>query len=134
MNDLIDVVIFENPAKDIQYRFSISEFRGVTYLSIREWYKDFEGHFAPSNNGITVPYLLHTCSGLFNAFVTTLSKAEVLTEVAYSNEYVTMLQEQAELYAKVSKLIGAGPYYIDHIDGDPTTGGSVQITCQPSKT
>jgi len=50
------------------------------YVGIREWYVDFEGEFAPTNNGVTLPYELHTTSRLYQAFTDILSDAEVLKE------------------------------------------------------
>ena len=125
MNDLIDVIIFEHPSKEIQYRFTISEFRDVTYLSIREWYKDYLGHFAPSNNGITLPYTLHTCSGLFSALTLLLAEAETLEQVKSDQDFLKSLQVQAELYAEVSKLIGSSPYEVEKLND-----GEVIIRCK----
>jgi hypothetical protein len=79
--DLVESVILENDTKDIQYRFTISEFRGVHYISIREWYLDFEGEYSPSKNGVTLPYSLHTTTRLYKALTGILSDAEVLDEV-----------------------------------------------------
>ena len=79
--DLVDEILIVNQDKGIQYRFTISEFRGKNYIGIREWYQDFEGDFAPSNNGVTLPYDLQTTSRLFSALANVLSKAEVLEEV-----------------------------------------------------
>lgn len=56
-------------------------FRDKHYISIREYYLDFEGEFSPSKNGVTLPYSLHTTSRLFKAFADILSDAEVLHEV-----------------------------------------------------
>ena len=83
--DLVDSIILDNEVKGIQYRFTISEFYGKHYIGVREWYTEFEGDFAPSNNGFTIPYELHTTSRLFLAFRDLLSKAEVLQEI---EEYV----------------------------------------------
>jgi hypothetical protein len=79
--DLENSIILENKAKGIQYRFTISSFRGKDYIGIREWYMDFEGEYAPSKNGITMPYNLHTTSRLYSSLADVLSKAEVLEEV-----------------------------------------------------
>jgi hypothetical protein len=79
--DLKESIILENEAKGIQYRFTISSFRDKKYIGIREWYMDFEGEYAPSKNGVTMPYSLHTTSRLYGALVSVLSEAEVLTEV-----------------------------------------------------
>ena len=79
--DLVDSIILDNPAKGIQYRFTISEFRGRSYIGIREWYLDFEGEYAPTNNGVTMPYEMHTTSRLYGALADILSNAEILAEV-----------------------------------------------------
>lgn len=79
--DLLEVVLLENPAKGIQYRFAITEFREVLYLSIREWYEGFEGDFLPTRNGFTIPYTLDTSAKLYNALTNILSDAEVLNDV-----------------------------------------------------
>lgn len=78
---MIETIILENPDKGIQYRFTISEFRDKTYIGIREWYLDWEGDYAPTNNGLTLPYSLHTTARLYSAFTEILSDAEVLDEV-----------------------------------------------------
>jgi len=124
MTDLINVIIFEDTAKQKQYRFTVSEFLGTNYLSIREWYKDYDGNFAASNNGVTLPYLLHTCSGLFNALSVTLSKAETLDKVSLDQEFLADLYKQAELYTKLSNLICLDNITITKID--ETT---VEIKC-----
>lgn len=79
--DLLNVVILDNPAKGIQYRLTISEFREVLYIGAREWYADFDGTFAPSSNGFTMPYTLHSASALYHALASLLSSAETLQEV-----------------------------------------------------
>lgn len=80
-DDIIEVIILDNPAKGIQYRLTISDFRDKTYIGIREWYQDFEGGYAATNNGVTLPYNLHTTARLYSALSDVLSKAEVLDQV-----------------------------------------------------
>lgn len=82
--DVVEEVLFDNPVKGIQYRFSISEFRDVLYISIREWIIGFEGEWMPTRNGMTFPYTLAVTSGMFRAFCGVLSKAEVITTVLES--------------------------------------------------
>jgi len=79
--DLLETVLLDNPKKGIQYRLTISEFRDVTYIGIREWYEGFEGDYLPSKNGVTLPYTLHTTSRLYTALKDILSDAEVLDAV-----------------------------------------------------
>ncbi len=76
-----NTIIMDNPAKGTQYRFAISEFRDVYYIGVREWYEDFDGEYAPSNNGFTMPYHLHSVRRLFSALCSVLSKGEVLKEL-----------------------------------------------------
>lgn len=120
MTDLIDVVLFENKEKQIQYRFTISEFRDVNYLSIREWYQDFEGHYAPSSNGVTLPYSLHLTSSLYWGLASLLSKAEVLGEVKQYKEFVAELQSQAEIHSALTKLLGPIKYFTIEKTGEDT--------------
>lgn len=92
--DLIEVIILENMDKGTQYRFTISEFRDMTYIGIREWYLAFDGEFAPSTNGVTLPYNLHTTSRLYSALSGVLSEAEVLDEViTEAKEYEAAIRE-----------------------------------------
>lgn len=80
-NDLLESILFENPNKGIQYRLSITEFRGNNYLSIREYYQDFEGEWMPTKNGCSFPYELIVVGNLFKSLTELLSKAEVLEAV-----------------------------------------------------
>lgn len=92
----MEQVIFDNPAKGIQYRFSISEFRGVLYLSIREWFQDFEGQWVPTRNGLTFPYNLSVTYGLFQALTNILSDAEVLEQLLEKAEHDSTTDENSE--------------------------------------
>jgi len=88
--DKLEVELFKNDEKGILYKLSVTEFRGKSYLSVREWYLDFEGVYAPTKNGFTVPYTLDTTLALFEALVDLLSKAEVLeTLLEKRNERTT---------------------------------------------
>lgn len=104
VDDLLTFIIGENIEKMVQYRLSISKFYNTHYFSIREWYVDFEGNYSPSNNGLTIPYTLHTASAFFNALVSLLSEAETLGEVKSVGNL--LLAQQAELYQKVSQELG----------------------------
>ena len=102
--DLIDLVLFERPDKGLQYRLSITEFRGSNYFSIREWYADYEGNFAASTNGVTIPYELAVCSSLLSSLLALLSKAEVTAQVIQELDSLklTQLQDLAVIH-KLSK-------------------------------
>lgn len=79
--DLVEVPFLIDENKGILYKLCVTEFRGKNYLSIRHWYLDFEGQWAPTKNGFTVPYTLDTVSALFEGLTTLLAKAEVLETV-----------------------------------------------------
>ena len=64
--DKLEVELFKNDEKGILYKLSVTEFRGKSYLSVREWYLDFEGVYAPTKNGFTVPYTLDTTLALLD--------------------------------------------------------------------
>lgn len=87
-HDLTDVIIGERDG--VQYRFSVSEFRESYYLSVREWYLDFDEEWKPSKNGFTMPYNLASVSKLFAALAQLLADAEVLNEV---RKYVDELED-----------------------------------------
>lgn len=80
-DDLLEVVLLDNVEKGIQYRMTVSEFRGKLYIGIREWYEGWEGELLPSRNGMTLPYSLHTSARLFSGLKGLLSEAEVLQDV-----------------------------------------------------
>lgn len=87
--DLLETVLLEKGG--VQYRLSVTEFRDVKYLSIREWYMSFEEEWAPTNNGFTVPYTLSTVSMLFNSLTLLLSEAETLDMIIrHTNEPETI--------------------------------------------
>lgn len=61
---------------DSQIRLSVHEFRGVEYLSLREYYLDFEEEWQPSNKGINMPLEICSTQELFKGLVEILSLAE----------------------------------------------------------
>ena len=103
-DDQLEVVIGELPEKGVQYRLSISEFREVYYLSVREWYAAYENTFAPSNNGFTMPYNMSTVNMLYKALQVLLSEAEVLPEVIENKTHILDLMKKATLADALSKM------------------------------
>lgn len=69
-------VVHYDEVKDHQVRLSVSEFRDVEYISLRKWYRDFEGDWAPSNEGINMPLDLNNSKQLFAGLLEILSLAE----------------------------------------------------------
>lgn len=69
-------VIHYDDVKDTQVRLSVNEFREVEYLSLRKWYRDFDGEWAPSNEGVNIPLDLNNSKELFRGLLEILSLAE----------------------------------------------------------
>jgi hypothetical protein len=59
-----------------QTRLVINEFRDVEYLQLRKYYVDFEGEWAPSSEGISIPLTMQNSRELFTGLVEILSLAE----------------------------------------------------------
>lgn len=87
--DVLEVNLLEDELKGVLYKLTITEFRNKNYLSIRQWYLDFEGEYAPTRNGFTVPYTLDTTVALFDSLSELLSDAEVLETVAKHSKVKT---------------------------------------------
>ena len=103
-NDLLSVTLFDNPDKGIQYRLTISQFYDTTYLSVREFYQEYDGSFAPTKNGLHIPYTLHTTSRLYDGLSILLSQAETLEEVQRSGLGVVELSQLAEVSQALSEV------------------------------
>lgn len=84
--DVLVIDMIENTDKGILYKLCVTEFRGKNYLSIREWFLDFEGDYAPTRNGFTIPYTLDNTQAVYTALVKLLSKAEVLNTLDLHNK------------------------------------------------
>lgn len=55
-----DQVLFNKVLKEdlntfSQWRLTVNEFRGVNYLSIREYFLSFDAEWEPTKKGISVP-------------------------------------------------------------------------------
>lgn len=48
-------------------RLTVNEFRGVEYMSLREYYEDFDSSWKPTRKGITVPLTLELVNNLQDA-------------------------------------------------------------------
>jgi hypothetical protein len=69
-------IVYYDELKDIQVRIGINEFRGVEYLFLRKYYRDFEGEFRPSNEGVNMPLGIENSREMFAGLVEILSLAE----------------------------------------------------------
>jgi hypothetical protein len=79
--NIVERVLFTNEEKAFQYRFTINEFRGETYLSIRKYFQDFEGEFVPSKEGASFPLTLESLFNLLDGIMEACSKAEINEEL-----------------------------------------------------
>lgn len=77
-------VIHEDMDKMTQVRFTVAEFRGVEYFSLREYYLDFNEEWKPTPKGINFPISFDNSKELFRALVEVLSMAES-KEVVYEH-------------------------------------------------
>jgi hypothetical protein len=75
-DEIYSRVIHYDEAKDIQVRVGINEFRDVEYLFVRKYYRNFEGEWAASNEGVNMPLDLNNSKELFAGLLEILSLAE----------------------------------------------------------
>jgi hypothetical protein len=66
--------VHEDQEKGTQVRVTINEFREVQYLHIRKYFKDFEGEWVPTKDGISMPL------GLTNTLALFLALAEIMSD------------------------------------------------------
>lgn len=69
-------VVYWDEEKDLQVRVGINIFRDVEYLFLRKYYKDYEGEWRPSKDGVNMPLGLENSRELFTGLVEILSLAE----------------------------------------------------------
>jgi hypothetical protein len=74
--DLYSKVIYEDDAKDLQWRLTVSEFRGIQYLHIRKYFLTFEGDYGPTHEGASFPLTIDSTYRLFTGLYELLSEAE----------------------------------------------------------
>ena len=75
-DEIYSRIVHYDEVKDIQVRFGINEFRGVEYMFLRKYYRDFDGEFKPSNEGVNMPLDMNNSKELFAGLVEILSLAE----------------------------------------------------------
>jgi hypothetical protein len=61
---------------DKQIRLVVNEFREVEYLHVREYYRDFDESWMPSNKGVSMPLTLDNSRELFAGLLEILSLGE----------------------------------------------------------
>lgn len=60
----------------LQIRLVVSMFNDVEYISLREYYLDFDGEWYPSPRGLTVPLDIPFVKNLFEGLAEIMSLAE----------------------------------------------------------
>lgn len=74
--EIYSTVLHENTDKDFQIRLTVNEFRDVEYLHIRKYFRDFDGTWTPSKDGVSMPLDFNNSRRLLQAVVDILSLAE----------------------------------------------------------
>jgi len=74
--ELYERVIHYDEDKEIQIRLTVSNFRGVEYLSLRKYYLDFFKEWRPTPEGISMPIDFSNSKELFIGLTEILSLAE----------------------------------------------------------
>jgi len=74
--ELYERVIHYDDDKEIQIRLTVSNFRGVEYLSLRKYYLDFFEEWRPTPEGISMPIDFSNSKELFIGLTEILSLAE----------------------------------------------------------
>lgn len=97
-NILVEEIIYEDEAKGRQIRFVISEFRGVAYLHLREYYLSFDEGYVPSKEGVNIPTDIVSVQRLFTAFAKAMAQSE----------YRTILQRELDEIQNTERPTGQG--------------------------
>lgn len=74
--EIFERVIHYNEVKEIQVRLTISTFKGIEYLSLREYYLSFEEEWCPTPKGVSFPVDFTNSKELFIGLAEILSLAE----------------------------------------------------------
>lgn len=78
MDDEVEfsAIITHDTEKHEQYRLQVKHFRGKEWLHFRRYYLTFEGDWAPTRDGISLPMEMSTTTNLFKALVQIISVSE----------------------------------------------------------
>lgn len=78
---LFERIIYENEVKAYQLRVVANLFRDVEYLHIRKYFLTFEGEYAASKEGISVPMSIQNIYAILDALIELCSKAETVDSI-----------------------------------------------------
>lgn len=76
MEDEIFRVLHEDELSNTQTRLTVSEFRGIEYLSIRKYYRDFDGDWKPGKEGVNIPLSIACVQNLFRGALDLMAETE----------------------------------------------------------
>lgn len=85
-------ILLEDDEKSLQWRLTVSNFRGKSYLNIRKYFLSFEEDYIPTKEGATIPLSITATYNLFMGLYDILSNAEraeikdILLGIDKSNE------------------------------------------------
>jgi hypothetical protein len=74
--ELYERIIHYDSDKEVQIRLTVSNFRGVEYLSLRKYYLDFFEEWRPTPEGISMPIDFSNSKEMFIGLTEILSLAE----------------------------------------------------------
>tara|TARA_E500000178_G_C16705659_1_gene610321 strand:- start:260 stop:559 length:300 start_codon:yes stop_codon:yes gene_type:complete len=69
-------VIHYDSIKEKQIRLTVSTFREVEYISLREYYLDFDEEWKPTPKGVSMPIDFENSREMFSGLIEILSLAE----------------------------------------------------------
>ena len=73
---ILEEVLHEDEDKGKQVRLVVSEFRGIVYLHIREYYLSYDEGYLPTKVGINIPTTIVSLQKLLNGLATIMSQSE----------------------------------------------------------
>lgn len=85
-------LIYQDDEKAMQYRLTVSVFRGQYYLNIRKYFLSFEDGYLPTKEGATIPLSISAVYNLFSGLYDIMAEAEAkelkqkLMEIDAENE------------------------------------------------
>jgi hypothetical protein len=79
--ELFSRTIYENELKGFQLRVVANLFRDVEYLHIRKYFLTFEGEYAPSKEGISIPMSIQNIYAILDSLIELCAKAETVDSI-----------------------------------------------------
>lgn len=73
---IYEKIIHQDDEKYMQYRLTVSEFRGQQYLNIRKYFLSFDDGYIPTKEGATMPLSINAVYNLFSGLYDIMAEAE----------------------------------------------------------